>query len=252
VSTDIEPFQEMPPQLAERQIRALEQLHALGQAPRGPDEPYSKDAKVRALQLIYEGRLGGSFGGGRPRQPRAAEVVAEHVRKQAKKITRVLDDALDDDNIKVRLSAADMALKIEREEASLQLEEDKADLEQLSKEELVGTLFQLVQDPHTTAVLEGTIELPPEAIVEEEETIQDEKSTGTKTKNSSHKNNGAGKTRRPTIKKERVRPAKRNAGKHANNSTSNGSNGGPHSRNGRGAATGNRAARSNPFAKTKN
>ena len=134
---------------------------------KSPDEPYHSDAQIRALQLVQEGRLGGpGRGQGRKRKPRAAEQVAEAVKKRSDKIIAALDAGLDSDSERTRLQAADMALKIEREEAILQLKEDEVDIDQQSKEELVATLIELVGDPSTEAALEAVIDLPPEAITE--------------------------------------------------------------------------------------
>lgn len=131
------------------------------------DEPYHSDPQIRALQLVHEGRLGGpGRGQGRARKERAAQYVAEEVKKRAKKIVDAIDAGLDAENVNLKMKAADMALKIEREEALLQLREDEVDPDHQSKEELVATLIALVGDPSTEAALEAVIDIPPEAITE--------------------------------------------------------------------------------------
>lgn len=134
---------------------------------RKEDAPYHSDPQIRALQLVHEGRLGGpNRGQGRKREARAAQYVADEIKKRAKKIVAAIDAGLEEDNVRTKLQAADMALKIEREEALLQLREDEVDPDHQSKEELVATLIALVGDPSTEAALEAVIDLPPEAITE--------------------------------------------------------------------------------------
>lgn len=147
--------------LSDRQVRALEKLTALGAAPRADeDAPYSKNPQVRALQLVYEDRLGGpGRGQGRKRELRASELVADHVRnKLGPKMIKVLDEALEDKNIRVRLQAMESGLKIERDDAELKMEEQKIDLETDNRENLIEALFALVGEAHTEAALEGFIE----------------------------------------------------------------------------------------------
>lgn len=159
-------------ELTPQQIAALDKLEQLGAEMRsGPDEPYSSDPQVRALQLVAEGRLGGpGRGQGRKRKPRAAEVVAERVRKSAHKIADAIDDALGSENDNIRLKAADMAIRIERDEATLQMKEDEADLDNSTKEELVFALIRLSSDPATAAQLESVIDIP-ESDIEEVESV---------------------------------------------------------------------------------
>lgn len=93
---------------------------------------------------MAEGKIGPQFGklGGRPRKPRASEMVAEAARKDADKIIRVFQDGLDDDSIKTRITAANSYLGWEHEEAKLKLEEEKHDLdiEDASRDDLIGFL----------------------------------------------------------------------------------------------------------------
>lgn len=154
--------------LTDRQVAALEAIHALGASPRKDGEPYSPDRRIRAQQLIYEGRLGGpGRGQGRPRQPRASEAVAQYVKETlTPKIQKALKDGLrENEDITIRLKTADMALKVEREEAALQLKEDESDLANADKEQLIAALIALASDSGTEAALEGTvIELPESAV----------------------------------------------------------------------------------------
>lgn len=130
-------------------------------------EAYSKDPQVRAFQLYQEGRFGGkNRGQGRKRKPRAAEVVAEEVRKMTSDITSALRDGLNDGNIRTRLLAADQALKIEKEETLLQLKEEGADIENMNRDDLIAELFSLGEDPLIEASVKAFVEIPEHDIEE--------------------------------------------------------------------------------------
>lgn len=159
--------------LSDRQVAALDALHAMGARPREDGEPYSPDRRIRAQQLIYEGRLGGpGRGQGRKRQPRASEAVAQYVQDVlSPKIQKALRDGLrEDEDITIRLKTADMALKIEREEAALQLREDESDLANADKEQLIAALIGLAREASGTgaeAALEAAIiDLPESAVTD--------------------------------------------------------------------------------------
>src|SRR3954454_5826718 len=160
--------------LSPRQISALEQLHALGAGPKLPsDEKYHSNPQIRALQMVYEGRLGGpGRGQGRPgREERISVQLTQYVRSNlGKKVTKALERALATDaGERVNLDAIKLITEIEHKEAKLQLSEDAADLDNLSKEELVATLYDLVNDAQTGQVIEATFSevTPPEAVVAE-------------------------------------------------------------------------------------
>src|SRR3954471_22260806 len=158
--------------LSARQISALEQLNALGAGPKLPtDEKYDSNPQIRALQMVYEGRLGGpGRGQGRPgRERRISVQLTEYVRENlGKKVTKALERALATDaGERVNLDAIKLITEIEHKEAKLQLSEDAAALDNLSKEELVATLYDLVNDAQTGQVTTATFtDIPaPEAVV---------------------------------------------------------------------------------------
>ena len=154
--------------LQERQLKALGRLHRLGAKPRQEGDPYDSDPQVRALQLVYEGRMGGpGLKQGRPRtgvstaserQARAAEVIAAEIRERfTGRMIRAIDRALRRDaGTKANLDAVKLALDIENREAALQLKESVTDFDTKTKEELLATLFQLVAEPQTAAAIEGS------------------------------------------------------------------------------------------------
>src|SRR3954451_3140275 len=175
MAADVVPYE--PPDgedigLSARQISALEQLHALGAGPKLPtDEKYDSNPQIRALQMVYEGRLGGpGRGQGRPgRERRISVQLTEYVRENlGKKVTKALERALATDaGERVNLDAIKLITEIEHKEAKLQLSEDAADLDTLSKEELVATLYDLVNDAQTGQVIPAPFtDIPaPEAVV---------------------------------------------------------------------------------------
>lgn len=154
--------------LKERQVKALGRLHRLGARPREEGVPYDSDPQIRALQLVYEGRMGGpGLKQGRPRtgvsttaerQQRAAEVIATEIRERfTTKMIKAIDRALKKDaGVKANLDAVKLALDIENREAALQLRENESDFDTKTKEELLATLFELVNEPQTAAAIEGT------------------------------------------------------------------------------------------------
>jgi hypothetical protein len=110
-----------------------------------PATKYSSDPSERAKQLHQEGRFGGAqFGkmGGRPRKKRASEIVAEAAEKNASKIIKAFEDALDEDNKpEVRINAAKEWLKIEQTEASLQIKESQA-YDEMDVDELISVIAE--------------------------------------------------------------------------------------------------------------
>lgn len=148
-----------------RQVQALEMLVELEADPAPFDEKtgkfvWDKDPKIRAYQMIYEGRFGGpNRGQGRPREPRAAEVIAEALREEprVKKMIAALDRALTKKaGVRANLDAVKLGLDIERGEKTLQIQEE-AHEDKLgnTREELLGTLFELVERPGVSAAIEG-------------------------------------------------------------------------------------------------
>lgn len=160
--------------LEPRQIDALNKLYELGAEPRkDPTDPYDKSPKIRALQLIYEGRLGGpNRGQGRKKMPRASELLAERLRKKVDRMENAIDRGLDAENEKVALDAVKTAIKIEHDEAALQVKEQQAEasLDGLSKEELIERIIEIASEATTEAAIGEFIDLP-ETEIEEAEVI---------------------------------------------------------------------------------
>lgn len=214
--------------LSERQINALDRLNELGGKPRESDDaPYDSDPQIRAYQMVYEGRIGGRRPGqGRPRKVRAAEGIAEWTRKNEEKYINVLERALDDPDNRIALKAFEAGMTVERREAELQIKEDEIDTDNISKEELIATLFQLASDPAISAGVQPYFELPSGEVEE----ITD-----------------AEEVREP--KKQKRKANKRNRASSA--ASTNGVDSGKARRNGRGSASHNGGAVPNPFKTAK-
>lgn len=115
---------------------------------------YSRDSAERMRQLQEDGKVGPQFGklGGRPRKPRAAELIAENARKHADEVWKALYSGLDEDNpVRVRQESAMNILRVEREEAHLQIEEDK--LDDMPKEQLIAEIREAFENPMILATL---------------------------------------------------------------------------------------------------
>lgn len=159
--------------LTDRQVNALEKLNDLGAEPRlSEDEEYSKDPKIRALQLVYEGKLGGPRAGAgrKARETRAAAHVAKEARRLAKEIAQVYEDIMTDEDgdPRLKMQAADRFLDIEHREASLALKEEEFDStdDMEGKEELIDALFDAISNPEVEAIIAQSLDIPEEDIEE--------------------------------------------------------------------------------------
>lgn len=101
-----------------------------------PSRRYSSDPKIRAAELVRDGKIGGRReGAGRPRKStsgsqkpkRASTVVAEALRDNAELVASVIPDVVNDPDASrhVKLRAAKLALEIEGREAERVREEDE-------------------------------------------------------------------------------------------------------------------------------
>lgn len=163
--------------LTTAQLTALERLDELGARPREPGDKWDSDPQIRAYQMMFEGKIGGSGTksgvSARKKHERAAAGVAEHVRnKLQRKMTDALDRALAADaGSKVNLDAIKLALDIEHKEDELSLKEEAqdAELDNAPKEELIAALFEIVTNSATAPYLEGTVEEIKDAFVVSDE-----------------------------------------------------------------------------------
>lgn len=112
---------------------------------------YSLDPKERMRQLQEDGKVGPQFahlgGAKRKADKRAAEIVAEAASEHADKIKQVFLAGLDFDNnipYSLRLKAAESLLKVEGDEAKMQLERDKAEFEAMNKAQLVDSIVDML------------------------------------------------------------------------------------------------------------
>jgi hypothetical protein len=209
--------------LSARQVQALEQLIALNAEPAVADADgkiqWTSDPKIRALQMVFEGRLGGPReGAGRPRAPRAAEFISEKMREEPrlKKMVKAIDRALSKDaGARANLDAIKLAVDLENQERKLQLAEEVHDGNVgNTKDELVDALFQIVQAPEVAKVIEGdATEITDAEVIENGNVANVERETDSSA------------------------------------TSRNGNNGGSPRRNGRGTVTGNGNKATNPLRK---
>jgi hypothetical protein len=161
--------------LTDRQIQALDNLTKLNAEPAPPGGPYHSNPQIRAHQLVFEGKFGmAGPGRGYKRDERAAKVIADEVRDRlAPKMLRAIDRGLNKKaGHRINLDAVKLALDIENREASLRLKEEEADaLENQGKDELIATLYALVQDPQTQAILSDTIEGQATEVIRDAEVV---------------------------------------------------------------------------------
>ena len=98
----------------------------------------------RARQLHAEGKFGGAqhgAKGGRPRKKRASEIVAAKAEEQADEIVAAFLRGVRDPDAKTAVMAAEKWLRVENQEAELQLKEQKH-LDQLSRDDLIARLAE--------------------------------------------------------------------------------------------------------------
>jgi hypothetical protein len=114
------------------------------------------------MQLKEDGKIGGQFGklGGRPRKPRASEMVAEAARKEAENIIKQLKEGLADESAKTRLAYIQTWLGVEHEEAKLRLQEERQefDIGQASREELLSYMKSALKPGSALAAQIGVVD----------------------------------------------------------------------------------------------
>jgi len=114
--------------------------------------PYPSDPRERALQLVAEGKIGGPRpGAGRPRVPRATELIAEAAIEHADEIVAALLAGIaPDQRADERSRAADRWARLIVQEGSLQQREhaeDRADTyTSMSDDEVRQAFAALVVD----------------------------------------------------------------------------------------------------------
>jgi hypothetical protein len=110
-----------------------------------------EERERRRLDMIEKrkaGKVGPEYGklGGRPRKPRAAELLAQEAEKHKEQMLQVLKDSIDSNQpIGVRQKGLDQWLAIEREERRLEMDEDEH-IAKMSKDELAAMLASKFQE----------------------------------------------------------------------------------------------------------
>lgn len=114
-----------------------------GGKPKKKKRQYSEEELERRRQqmikLREEGKVGPQFGklGGRPKKPRATELLAQEAEKHKDELLAVLKDGIDpSQNTSTRLRALEQWLNIERDERKTEMEEEEHDAK-MSRDELM-------------------------------------------------------------------------------------------------------------------
>ena len=138
--------------------------------PRTWTEEEKEAQRQRMLQLHAEGRAGGQFGklGGRPKTPRASEIAAERVRKEAEEIADRLFDITYHGRNGESLKAIDMLYALEEQERKIDVDEEKR-IDELNRTETLA----VVRAQFAELLRRGDIELDRRTIVGESELIID-------------------------------------------------------------------------------
>lgn len=89
----------------------------------------------------------------RPRRVRAAQAVAEVAREQAEQLKDVFRDGLSPERpFPQRLKAAQALLEVEREEARLTKDEDAAEFDAMTKQELATAIMENLASLHAAGI----------------------------------------------------------------------------------------------------
>lgn len=142
-----------------------------------------KRRSERMQKLRKEGKVGPEYGklGGRPKKPRASELLAQEAEKHKDELLSVLKDAIDPNQpIGVRQKALDQWLAIEREERKMEMDEEEH-YAKMDREELMDDIAKrLSSNPMMLAMVMDRLSNKPvgadeiEAeVVEEAEVVDD-------------------------------------------------------------------------------
>ena len=125
-------------------------------------------AREKLSRLAKERHAAGKFGGrefgrlgGRPRKERAARRVAEaaEAEENARRIIAVFKDAIAPDQpMSIRLKAASAWLDVERQEATLALQEADSDAKHHTRDELLAMLSQKLTSGPAATILRRQLE----------------------------------------------------------------------------------------------
>lgn len=110
----------------------------------------------RLAKLRSQGKVGPQYGklGGRPRKPRAAELIAEEAEKNKQQLVNVLKDAIDpSQSVSTRLKGLKQWVDIEQAERQMEMTEEEH-LAKMSREEMAhGLADKIANNPVLAKVL---------------------------------------------------------------------------------------------------
>lgn len=115
--------------------------------------------RANANSLVAEGRLGGAqFGrlGGRPRKPRAAEMIAEKVAGEADTFFTRLKEIVETGGEANAINSIKTLLQIEENERQIE-ENEELKFEQLKRDELIKFIGETLGELQSSGIFPGTI-----------------------------------------------------------------------------------------------
>lgn len=144
-------------------------------------EAERKRRSERMKELHKQGKAGGQFGklGGRPRKPRASELIAEEASRHRSEIAAVLREAIAPDMpMSTRLKAVDKYTATEAQERAMEMQEEEHHAK-MSKGELIDEMASKLRDnPLLMEMLTKRMESgppeEPEAEVVDAEVVDDD------------------------------------------------------------------------------
>ena len=106
------------------------------------------------LRLHAEGRAGAKYGkmGGRPKKPRASELVAEKVREDADEFYQRMKDIILEGGEKTATAAFAQVMRIEEQERKITVEEEEK-IDQLRHEELLALVLDQLGELNNSGII---------------------------------------------------------------------------------------------------
>lgn len=146
--------------LTVQQVQALDKLAELGEEPYAGKGRYHSDPKVRALQLVAEGRLGGNQRAGRSgaKKKRASQIVSDWARdSKVEAIKDAYERALTSDSERTAMDAANRLLELENKNVEIELREHQSDIDQMDREDLIVAFLEVLNQQETQDTIKDFI-----------------------------------------------------------------------------------------------
>lgn len=148
-----------------------------------PRKHLSEEGRQKLRELAIERHAKGEFGGakfgrlgGRPRKARAAKKVAEAAQdeRNAQRIIRVFKDAVHESQpMGIRLQGAKLWIEVERDEAKIELQEDGAEKDDRTREQLIEALTEKLSKGPASKIIQDRL-LEAETGIVDATVVEDE------------------------------------------------------------------------------